>query len=103
MSNFAFLQLEWPTLHDAATKAEALAYPDARTACFHARRGLEQGVECQGLGIRRRDSLAAGGEQRLARALEFRRGGRIDLLDAREVHVLLARGRARLRGDPWRP
>ena len=41
MSNFTFLQPEWPTLHDAATKAEALAYPDARTACFHARRGLE--------------------------------------------------------------
>jgi type I restriction enzyme R subunit len=41
MSNFAFLRAEWPDLHDAATKAEALAYPDARTACFHARRGLE--------------------------------------------------------------
>lgn len=41
MSNFAFLQTEWPALHDAASKAEALAYPDARTACFHARRGLE--------------------------------------------------------------
>ena len=41
MSNFVFLQAEWPDLHDAASKAEALAYPDARTACFHARRGLE--------------------------------------------------------------
>ncbi len=41
MSNFAFLQAEWPDLHNAASKAEALAYPDARTACFHARRGLE--------------------------------------------------------------
>ena len=41
MSNFAFLKTEWPDLHDAASKAEALAYPDARTACFHARRGLE--------------------------------------------------------------
>ena len=40
-SQFAFLQSEWPDLHDAAGKAEALAYPDARTACFHARRGLE--------------------------------------------------------------
>ena len=28
-------------MHDAATKAESLAYPDSRTACFHARRGLE--------------------------------------------------------------
>jgi type I restriction enzyme R subunit len=41
MSQFAFLRAEWPDLHDAASKAEALAYPDARTACFHARRGLE--------------------------------------------------------------
>ena len=41
MSQFDFLRAEWPDLHDAASKAEALAYPDARTACFHARRGLE--------------------------------------------------------------
>ena len=39
--NFAFLQSEWPDLHDAASKAEALAHPDSRTACFHARRALE--------------------------------------------------------------
>ena len=41
MSNFTFLQAEWPALHDAATKAESLAYPDSRAACFYARRGLE--------------------------------------------------------------
>ena len=41
MSNFPFLKLEWPDLHDAASKAEALAFPDSMTACFHARRGLE--------------------------------------------------------------
>lgn len=41
MSQFAFLRAEWPDLYDAASKAEALAYPDARTACFYARRGLE--------------------------------------------------------------
>ncbi len=29
MSNFTFLQTEWPDLHDAASKAEALAHPDA--------------------------------------------------------------------------
>ena len=40
-SNFALLKAEWPDFHDAASKAEALAYPDARTACFHSRRGLE--------------------------------------------------------------
>jgi len=44
MSNFAFLKSEWPDLHEAAGKAEALAYPDARTACFHARRALELAV-----------------------------------------------------------
>lgn len=41
MSNFTFLQTEWPVLHDAASKGEALAHPDARTGCFHAWRGLE--------------------------------------------------------------
>ncbi|HZQ45706.1 MAG TPA: hypothetical protein VFC07_01735 [Verrucomicrobiae bacterium] len=41
MSNFLFLKTEWPDLHDAATRAEALAHPDPRTACFYARRGLE--------------------------------------------------------------
>ncbi|RYD89470.1 MAG: DUF4145 domain-containing protein, partial [Sphingobacteriales bacterium] len=41
MSNFTFLHLEWPALHETAAKAEALVHPDARTACFHARRGLE--------------------------------------------------------------
>ena len=44
MSNFAFLKAEWPDLHDAASKAESSAYPDARTACFYARRGLELAV-----------------------------------------------------------
>ncbi len=41
MSNFTFLRAEWPELHDAATKAEGLVYPDARAACFYARRALE--------------------------------------------------------------
>lgn len=41
MSNFVFLKVEWFDLYDAASKAEAFAYSDARTACFHARRGLE--------------------------------------------------------------
>jgi len=30
MSNFAFLKTVWPNLHDAAAKAELLAYPAAR-------------------------------------------------------------------------
>src|SRR5438045_37086 len=45
MSNFAFLQNEWPELHDAAARAEALAFPDARAACFYARRALELAVD----------------------------------------------------------
>ncbi len=44
MSNFSFLRAEWPDVHDAASKAESLVYPDARTACFHARRALELAV-----------------------------------------------------------
>jgi len=44
MSNFTFLKAEWPELHDAATKAEGLVYPDARAACFYIRRALELAV-----------------------------------------------------------
>ena len=43
-SNFDFLQPEWPDLHESAAKAESLAYPDTRTACFYARRTLELAV-----------------------------------------------------------
>ena len=41
MSHFAFLDAEWPDLAGEARKAESLAYPDPRTACFYARRMLE--------------------------------------------------------------
>jgi type I restriction enzyme, R subunit len=41
MSNFSFLDAEWPALADEAAKAERLAYADPRTACFYARRTLE--------------------------------------------------------------
>src|ERR1035438_6603759 len=44
MSNFAFLHPEWPDVFEAALKAESLAYPDPRTACFYARRALELAV-----------------------------------------------------------
>lgn len=44
MSQFAFLEPEWPDIFEAATKAESLAHPDPRTACFYARRGLELAV-----------------------------------------------------------
>src|SRR5438034_7618293 len=42
MTNFGFLQIEWPPLFADAQKAETLVIPDARTACFFARRTLEQ-------------------------------------------------------------
>jgi type I restriction enzyme R subunit len=41
MSQFAFLQSEWPAVFEAAGKAEAAVHADPRTACFHARRALE--------------------------------------------------------------
>lgn len=44
MSNFAFLQSEWPAVYEAARKAETAAHPDPRTACFYARRALELAV-----------------------------------------------------------
>ena len=44
MSQFAFLQREWPAVFDAAARAEAAVHPDPRTACFYARRALELAV-----------------------------------------------------------
>jgi len=44
VSQFAFLQDEWPLVHDAASKAEVAVHSDPRTACFYARRALELGV-----------------------------------------------------------
>ena len=41
MSNFAFLQSEWPLLFEAATQAEGMAITDARASCFYSRRALE--------------------------------------------------------------
>jgi type I restriction enzyme R subunit len=45
MSQFTFLQREWPDVFDAASKAEAAVHADPRTACFYARRALELGVK----------------------------------------------------------
>ncbi len=41
MSNFTFLQSEWPLLCEAATQAEGMAITDARASCFYSRRALE--------------------------------------------------------------
>ena len=45
MSQFAFLQHEWPTVFDSAARAEVSVHGGIpRTACFYARRTLELGV-----------------------------------------------------------
>jgi len=44
MSQFVFLEREWPAVFDAAARAEAAVHADARTACFYARRALELAV-----------------------------------------------------------
>ena len=44
MSHFAFLEAEWPEVHEAATRAESLAKSDPRGACFYARRALELAI-----------------------------------------------------------
>ncbi len=44
MSQFAFLEREWPAVFDAATMAERFVHGDPRTACFYSRRALELAV-----------------------------------------------------------
>jgi hypothetical protein len=44
MTQFAFLQREWPSVFDAAGRAETAVHADPRTACFYARRALELAV-----------------------------------------------------------
>lgn len=44
MSNFPFLHPEWPAIHEAAAHAERYAHSDPRTACFYARRALDEVV-----------------------------------------------------------
>src|SRR5260370_33246091 len=45
MSNFIFLQTEWPELHESAMKVESLALRAARSCCFYARRTIELAVD----------------------------------------------------------
>lgn len=64
MSNFGFLKDEWPDVHESAARAESLAFPDPRTACFYARRSLELAVywaykHDPGLKLPYTDNLAA--------------------------------------------
>ncbi len=44
MSQFLFLQTEWPDIYEAAEKAAEAVYGDPRTACFYSRRALELAV-----------------------------------------------------------
>ena len=44
VSQFVFLQPEWPAVFEAASRAKAAVHPDPRTACFYARRALELAV-----------------------------------------------------------
>ena len=44
MSQFGFLQHEWPAVFDSAARAEASVHGDPRTACFYSRRTLELAV-----------------------------------------------------------
>lgn len=45
MSNFAFLQTEWPDIYRAARRVEEYVQSDPRSACFQARRALELAVQ----------------------------------------------------------
>ena len=44
-TNFGFLQSEWPQIYESAVKAESFVFPDPGTACIHARRTLELGMQ----------------------------------------------------------
>lgn len=43
--NFAFLQVEWGSVFEAAHRAESAVHSDARASCFDARRALELAVD----------------------------------------------------------
>ena len=45
MSQFVFLEREWPGVFDSASKSEAAVHIDPRSACFYARRALELTVK----------------------------------------------------------
>src|SRR6185503_15173179 len=64
MSQFTFLQSEWATVFEAASKAESAVHADPRTACFYARRALELAVSWAfkhdaGLKLPYQDNLSA--------------------------------------------
>jgi hypothetical protein len=45
VSNFTFLQQDWPELYETAREAEQNVNSAPRTSCFYARRSLERAVK----------------------------------------------------------
>lgn len=45
MSNFTFLQQDWPELYKTSREAEQNVNSAPRTSCFYARRSLERAVK----------------------------------------------------------
>jgi len=45
LSNFTFLQSDWPELYETAREAEQNVNSAPRTSCFYARRSLERAVK----------------------------------------------------------
>lgn len=89
MSQFAFLQREWPAVFAAAARAEAFVAADPRAACFYARRTLELAVSWAykhdpGLRLPYQDNLSA-----LLHEPSFKRtAGEAVFGKARVIHTL---------------
>lgn len=95
MSQFTFLQHEWPAVFEAASKAEAAVYADPQTACFYARRALELAVHWAykhdpGLRLPYQDNLSAlihePSFKQTAGEAVFNKGRVITTLGNRAVH-----------------
>ncbi|RBP62779.1 type I restriction enzyme R subunit [Brevibacterium sanguinis] len=63
MSNFGFIQAEWPTIFADCARAESYVFSDPRSACIYSRRGIERLVlhlyEVLDIPVPYRDDLAA--------------------------------------------
>src|SRR6478735_2166487 len=95
MSNFAFLAVEFPELHDSARRAETLALGDPRAAAFYARRTAELAVKWAfkhdpGLSFPYQDNISAlihePSFQRVAGAAVFTKAKLIVKIGNRAVH-----------------
>lgn len=63
MSNFEFIKAQWPEIHTDCLRAEGYLAADPRSACFYARRAVEQLVgliyDIDGLPLPYRDDMSA--------------------------------------------